>query len=65
MSNSAMVEETKDPAVALISVGLFHSYPWKYLLIKAYIEAVVNDFNVTAPRYEPFDNMLRSDIMLL
>ena len=64
MSNSATAEDTKDPAVALINVGLFQLYPWKYLLIKPYIDAVVNDFNVTAPRYEPFDNMLRSDIMM-
>ena len=35
------------------------------MFIKPYIEAVVNDFNVTAPRYDPFDNMLRSDIMKL
>ena len=64
MSNSATAEDTKDPATDLIKVELFQSYPWKYLFIKPYIEAVVNDFNVTAPRYEPFDNMLRSDIMI-
>ena len=59
-----MAEETRDPAIDLIKVELFHSYPWKYLLIKPYIDAVVNDFNVTAPRYAPFDRMLRSDIVL-
>ena len=47
MSNLAIAEETKDPATDLIRVGLFHSYPWKYLLINPYIDAVVNDFNVT------------------
>ena len=57
-----MVEDTKEPATDLIKVGLFHSYPWKYLFIKPYIEAVVNDFKATAPRNEPFDRMLRSDI---
>ena len=62
ISNSATAEETKDPAVALINVGLLQLYPWKYLFINAYIETVVNDFNVTAPRYEPFDRMLRSDM---
>ena len=62
MSNSATAEDTKDPATDLIKVGLFQSYPWKYLFINPYIEAVVSDFNVTAPRYELFDRMLRSDI---
>ena len=64
MSSSAMVEDTKEPASDLIKVGLFHSYPWKYLFINPYIEAVVNDFHATALRYEPFDRMLRSDIIL-
>jgi len=50
MSSSATAEDTKDPASDLIKVGLFQSYPWKYLFINPYIEAVVNDFNVTAPR---------------
>jgi len=62
ISNSAMAEETKDPATDLIRVELLKSYPWKYLLINPYIDAVVNDFNITAPRYEPFDRILRSDM---
>ena len=45
-----MAEETNEPATDLARVGLFHSCPWKYLLINPYIDAVVNDFNVTAPR---------------
>ena len=50
MSNSATAEDTNDPVTDLIKVELFQSYPLKYLFIKPYIEAVVNDFNVTAPR---------------
>ena len=60
-----MVEDTKEPASDLNKVGLFHSYPWKHLFINPYIEAVVNDFNATAQRYEPFDRMLRSDIKVM
>ena len=63
MSSSATAENKREPATDLIRVELFQSYPWKYLFIKPYIEAVVNDFNVTAPRYDPFDKMLRSDII--
>ena len=62
ISNSATAEDTKDPATDLARVGFFQLYPWKYLFIKPYIEAVVNDFNVTAPRYEPFESKERSDI---
>jgi len=63
MNSSTTAEETKDPAIDLIKVELFQSYPWKYLFIKPYIEAVVSDFNVTAPRYELFDRMLREILL--